>query len=156
MSVNFTLSVNESPKNKIGKTLGGTPKSFDCLLKDDTSIIDPVLIIETADSLAGYNYMYSSDFGRYYFINNIECIGYNLWRISAHVDVLETYKDAIKANTAILERQTNFYNTYISDPEWPTYAYKNVVCFDFDKGTGSNDFENGANCTYVLTVAGGA
>ena len=139
MSITFKLYVNGSPREKIGKTLSGE-KSFDCLLKEDTSILDPVLILESPDNLSGYNYMYCETFGRYYFINNIESVGNNLWRITAHVDVLETYKTQILANTAILDRQTNFFNTYLNDDEWPVYSYDEVITFMFTQ----------------LTVAGGA
>lgn len=149
MSITFKLYVNESPREKIGKTLSGE-KSFDCLLKEDTSILDPVLILESTDNLSGFNYMYCETFGRYYFINNIESVGNNLWRITAHVDVLETYKTQILANTAILDRQTNFFNTYLNDDEWPVYSYDEVITFKFSDSA----FIKEPN--YILTVAGGS
>lgn len=149
MSVNFTLYINGSPKNKLKKTLSDA-KSYDCLLKDDTSILDPVLVLETADNLSGYNYMYCAEFGRYYFINNIEAIGYNLWRISAHVDVLTTYRDKILANQAVIKRQQFKFNTYLNDPEWRVYANEDVITFKF------SDSEFTKTLDYVLTVAGGA
>lgn len=148
MGVGFKLYVNESPREKIGKILSAE-KVFDCLLKEDTSVLDPVLILESDTTLSGYNYMYCEDFHRYYFINNIESIGNNLWRITAHVDVLETYKTQILANNAILDRQTNFYNTYLNDDEWPVYSYDDVITFKFT----SSEFIKAAN--YVLVVAGG-
>jgi hypothetical protein len=148
MSITFKLYVNESPREKIGKVLSGE-KSFDCLLKEDTSVLDPVLILESEDNLSGFNYMYCETFGRYYFIHNIESVGNNLWRITAHVDVLETYKSQILANTAILERQTNFYNTYLNDDEWPVYAYNDVITFKFT----DSQFTKAAN--FILAVAGG-
>lgn len=147
MSLTVTLYNSSSPVEKIGKTLtsGGT---YSCSLKDTTSILNPVLIIRTSDPVYNYNYLYIQEFGRYYFINDIKSVNNNVWEISAHVDVLETYKTAILANSAVIRRQTNKYNTYLNDPEWKTYAYEQIAAFKFPNTPFSKDLK------YILTVAG--
>ena len=147
MALSVTLYNSASPVEKIGKTLtaGGT---YSCTLKDTTSILNPVLIIRTSDAVYNYNYLYISEFQRYYFINDIKSVNNNVWEISAHVDVLETYKTAILANDAVIKRQSLKYNTYLNDPEWKTYAYEQVAAFKFP----ITPFNKGLE--YILTVAG--
>ena len=141
------LMNNSSPVEKIGKTLsvGGT---YSCSLKDTTSVLNPVLIIRTSDPVYNYNYLYIQEFGRYYFINDIKSVNNNVWEISAHVDVLETYKVSILANNAVIKRQTGLFNTYLNDPEWKVYAYDQRLAFKFR----NTPFTK--NLKYLLTVAG--
>lgn len=141
------LMNNSSPVEKIGKTLSAG-NTYNCALKDDTSVLDPVIIIQTSDNIYTFNYMYISDFGRYYFINDIVSLNNNRWMIKAHVDVLETYKDAILSNTAVIRRQSTLYNTYLNDPEWKTYAYETIAAYKFKTTPFSKVLK------YILTVAG--
>ena len=149
MSITIELLNNGSPVEKIGKSLtaGG---SYTCLLKDKTSILDPVIILQTSDSIHNYNYMYIVDFGRYYFIKDIRSLNNNRWEISAHVDVLETYKNEIKANSAVIKRQQNMFNLYLDDPEFKTYNYERIQTLKFKNA--SNPFSK--TLRYVLTVNG--
>lgn len=141
------LMNNSSPVEKIGKTLSAG-NTYSCALKDDTSVLDPAIIIQTSDNIYTFNYMYISDFGRYYFINDILSLNNNRWMIKAHVDVLETYKDNILSNQAVIKRQTELYNTYLNDPEWKVYAYEKTVAYKFSAAPFTKDLK------YLLTVAG--
>lgn len=149
MSISVKLCHNSSPYEKIGKTLDAG-SSFDCLLKADTSVLRPTIIVDSdSASIKGYNYMYIADFGRYYFIDDIVSKNNNIWEISGHVDVLETYKSGILTNNAIIKRQQNKYNTYLNDADWNTYAYDDVITFAFSQSGFSKSLE------YLLLVAGG-
>ena len=148
MSFSVDLYVNNSPVEKIGKSLTDNHTISDVLLKRDTSILRPVLVINSAQDIFDYNYMYIPEFGRYYFIDDIRSVHDNLWEISAHVDVLETYKDEILSNQAVIRRQTNRFNTYLNDPEWKVYANENVVAYHFS----ATPFNK--NMKYLLAVAG--
>lgn len=147
MSFSVVLYKNESPVEKIGKTFSNSHTISDVVLKRDTSILRPVLLINSAQDIYTYNYMYISEFGRYYFIDDIRSVNNNMWEISAHVDVLETYKDEILSNQAVIRRQQNRYNTYLNDPEWLVYAYESVVAYKF-----TSPFNK--NLKYLLAVAG--
>ena len=148
MSFSVDLYVNNSPVEKIGKDLTDNHTISDVLLKRDTSILRPVLLVNSAQDIFTFNYMYISEFSRYYFIDDIRSVHDNLWEISAHVDVLETYKSQILANTAVIRRQSLKYNTYLNDPEWKTYAYEQVAAFKFPVTPFNKDLK------YILTVAG--
>lgn len=147
MSLSAVLKVNSSPVEKIGKTLS-EGLSFDVELKAGTSVLNPILLLSSPSGLAGYNYMYISEFGRYYFIDDIKSVRNGQWEISAHVDVLETYKDKILANTGVIRRQQNRFNTYLNDPEWRVYANENVVAYKFSTTPFSKTLQ------FVLAVAG--
>ena len=139
------LMNNSSPVEKIGKTLtaGG---SYSCSLKDTTSVLNPVLIIRTSDPVYNYNYLYIQEFGRYYFINDIKSVNNNAWEISAHVDVLDTYKTAILANEAVIRRQDKLFNLYLDDPDFHVLNYERVQTLKFPQNAFSK------NLTYVLVV----
>lgn len=139
------LMNNSSPVEKIGKTLSAG-NTYNCALKDDTSVLDPVIIIQTSDNIYTYNYMYISDFGRYYFINDIISLNNNRWMIKAHVDVLETYKANILNNNAVIKRQENLFNLYLDDPEFHVLNYERVQTLKFPENAFSK------NLTYVLVV----
>lgn len=147
MSFSAVLKVNSSPVEKIGKTLS-EGLSFDVELKAGTSVLKPVLLLKSSSSLSGFNYMYISDFNRYYFIDDIKSIRNDLWEVSGHVDVLETYATAILSNQAVIKRQQNNFNTYLNDPEWKVYANENVVAYKFSSTGFSKSLK------FILAVAG--
>ena len=147
MSITVTLKNNPSPVEKIGKTLtAGT--DFTCVLKEGTSILRPTLVLSSSSNLGSFNYMYISEFSRYYFIDDIRSAHNNIWEISAHVDVLETYKTEILANTAVIKRQEKQYNLYLDDPEFHTYNYEQIQTLKFP----ANAFDK--TLSYVLVTNG--
>lgn len=144
--MNITFYKNYSEKNHLDKnltqmgTISGT-------LREDCSVINPVIKIESFSGfdLTQCNYCYIPDFGRYYFINNIKCVG-KLFEIEAHVDVLSTYKTAIRNNKAIVSRQQNEYNLYLQDGAIKTYAFPHMQVAQFGGGF--------TNFNLILSVSG--
>lgn len=116
-------------------------------LKNETSIIDPVILIE--GDLSNYvncNYMTIPIFGRSYFIRDIKSIRTSLFEIHAHVDVLTTYAAQIRANTGIIHRQEFLWNLYLDDGSFRTYQNPMVLTREFPSGFTTQEF--------VLAVAG--
>ena len=110
-------------KNEINKTLGtGVVKS--CSVKDGMSVEDPVLYMSYDASLMSYNYIYISDFGRYYFITGREIDGKTLY-ITCHVDVLTSFKSDILSSVGTASR-SNFYNKNIPDKMVASLPGENV------------------------------
>lgn len=143
---NIVLQVNSSEKERLDKnitdiaTISGT-------LREKTSLIDPVIVIE--GDLSNYvncNYMTIQAFNRSYFINNITSVSNNLFEISAHVDVLTTYKTQIRTNDAIIARQEKKWNLYLNDGVFKTYQNPFIVTKAFPSGFTSQHF--------VFSVAG--
>lgn len=147
MSLTVTLYNNGSPVEKIGKTLTNG-SDFSCLLKDATSILRPTIEVSSSSNLSSFNYMYISDFGRYYFIDDIVSTHNNRWEISAHVDVLETYATEILNNSAVVRRQQSQYNLYLDDPDFHAYNYERIQTIKFP----TNSFNKALE--YVLVVNG--
>lgn len=149
MSFTIKLCHNSSPAEKIGKVLDSGVEITGCVLKEATSILRPVVKILTTDSsIYTYNYMYISEFERYYFIDDIVSNHNNKWEISAHVDVLETYKNGILAQSAVIRRQQNNYNLYLNDPDFMTYNYDMIQTKKFT----ASEFNKTLN--YILAVNG--
>lgn len=144
---NFAINLmnNQEELNKINKN----PTSVMTLygnLRDETSIIDPEILIEYNGTLTNVNYMYIGAFHRYYFINEIESVRTGLWRIKAHCDVLKTYAQGILGCDCVVARNENNFNLYLNDSYFKTYSNPRVQVANFpNKFTGE---------TYVLVMKG--
>ena len=148
MSFVIKLQTNSSEKVKIGKSLTDV-LSLEGTLKVETSIIDPILIIESTDEkLLKCNYMTIPSFNRSYFITNIKSVKNKLWEITAHVDVLESFKDEIRSNTAIISKQEKKWNLYLDDGTFKSYQNPLVMTQKFPKGFTAQEF--------ILITAGGS
>lgn len=143
MTIN--LYINKSEKERVTKTLSNE-KTFTGTLREQTSIIDPVISIETTENISGYNYMYIPEFGRYYYIRGIDSVKNNLWRVSGHVDVLMSFKAQILENSGVIERQENKWNLYLPDPDFQTSNKTQIQTKKFPKGFG--------NRSYILVISG--
>lgn len=151
MSFTIKLQDNTSAKNKIGKTIKDI-RELTGTLRDGTSIINPVIQFRINDisDLKTCNYMTIPAFRRKYFVTDIKSVRNNIVEISAHVDVLETYKDDIDANTAIIARssQSDLYNAYLDDNLLATYQDSYVVSYNFPQKFSKDDNN------LILCVAG--
>ena len=142
----LTLYDNASERNAVNKsinellTLNGT-------LRYESSVIDPIITIEMqSDTLLNINYAYIPEFGRYYFINNITIIRAGLWRLAMHVDVLMSFADGIKNNSAIIQRNENEYDLKLNDGLFVTQQNPRKSVHQFPSGFTNFDF--------VLAIAG--
>lgn len=92
---------------------------LDCLIKTQSSIINPVIEIKT--NPIDYNYCYIEKFKRYYFISDIV---YNLgtWLVTLNIDVLASFKSDILGSNQYILRSASDYNDDILDTIYPTKA----------------------------------
>lgn len=143
----LTLYANTSEANRLVKDISEIA-TYSGTLREAASILDPVITIETdSNTLFTANYAYIPDFGRYYYIEEITAVNNKLYQIRLHVDVLMTYAEKIKEQTAIIQRQENRYNLYLNDPMFKTYQNPIIVTKAFP-----NKFD-AISC--ILLVAGG-
>lgn len=139
MSFAIELMYNGDEYNKINKnpasrlTVQGT-------LKEETSIVDPVVLIEYDGTLNNVNYARISEFNRWYFITDISSVRTGLWRVAMHCDVLKTYSEAILGSSGVIARQENDFNLYLNDPSFKAYQYSNIVTKVFPYGFNSQAF----------------
>lgn len=113
----LTLITNASEHNVIGKSLT-VRKSIVGVLKQDTSMVNPTFILDyDSDYLTDINYVYCSDFHRYYFIDNIIARTGSRVELVCRVDPLESFKNSILNQTVVINKQQNIgdSNLYIND-----------------------------------------
>lgn len=146
MAFDIILQVNESEKNKVTKTLTEI-MTVSGVLKSETSIIDPVIMISCElSNVTKCNYITIGSFGRSYFVNNIRSIRSGLVEFSCHVDVLTSFADSIRENTAIIRKQESKWNLYLNDGSFKVYQNPMVLTKAFPSGF--------TNQKFVLAVAG--
>jgi len=146
MSFSIVLQQNNSERNKVDKDLTNI-LTVTGELKSETSIVDPVIMIECdLSDVANVNYMTISAFGRSYFVNNIRSIRNGIVEFTCHVDVITTYAAEIRANSAIVRRQENTWNLYLNDGSFKVYQNPLVLTKEFPSGFSTQEF--------VLAVAG--
>ena len=122
-------------------------ETFSGWLREACSIIDPVIVFEEpVTSFATANYMTIATFGRSYFITEIVSLTAQLTEIHAHVDVISSFADEIKANNGIVLRQAHDWNLYLADDVIRCYANPIVHTMAFPSGFSGS--------SYVLLVAG--
>jgi len=126
--------------------------TLDGTLKDNTSITNPVITIEKTSNPVSYayNYMYISQFGRWYFIDDIVNIHNNIWEIHASCDVLFSFMNDIKSSYGVIDKYENqgTSNVYFDDGSFIMDARKDVQVMEFPNGLN----ETGS---YILICAGG-
>lgn len=140
----INLYRNTSPPNYVNKSITEVI-SLEGTLREPTSIIDPVVIVER-DSPMGFNYVHIPIFNRYYFVTGISSEVSNLIAIAMHVDVLMTYKDEIMQMNAIIKRQENQYNLFLDDGIFKAYQNTKHKVIKFPIGF--------TQFSYILALAG--
>ena len=142
------LYTNLSDKVVVDKNITQIGSDITGTLREGCSIIDPIIKFEgtVGTNLTSANYAYITEFGRYYYITNIKCVG-KLFEVQMHVDVLKTYDAGIRSNSAVISRQERNYNLYLQDGVFKTYSQPHIQVAQFP--TGFSDFE------FIFSVAGG-
>lgn len=159
MSFEVRLGVTESPRNKISKSLVGHNWTYtlEGTLRDACSIMNPSIEIRTGQTtdialptLSKCNYMYIPNFNRYYFITDITSYRNTLAIVHGHVDVLKTFEDQIKDNTALVKRASdkNYYTKMLDDGCFKVRANPHIVVKRLTGDTFTNKGE------FVLAVSG--
>lgn len=144
MTVDFFT--NNSDANTLEKSFtAGTTKTGN--LKEPCSIEAPEITFSNSGVIP-YNYCYIPAFGRYYYIVDQTLLSNNRVRLSLKVDVLESFKENIKALNAIIEVSTNSNNKYLPSPLWVSTVKCKTDIVTFPSGL--ND--DGA---FILITAGG-
>ena len=151
MKVEFYSTKND--RKKINKVIGGKiGESNSVIIKDMTSIITPILEL-TASTVGNWsivNYAYIPEFGRYYFVDNVELEHDGLVAISLSIDVLKTYAENLMSTQFMIARSESLWSPYYIDNEYPLMNRRVV---DMIPIGGIPQSATGKK--YTLTVAGG-
>ena len=120
-------------------------------MKKSTSTTNVIIEVEKSNPVAyNYNYMYISEFKRYYYIDDIVNISNSRWEIHASVDVLYSFKNDILLTQAIIDKTEieSASNLYLDDGSFVMDSRKYNEVKEFPNGLN----ENGS---YILICAGG-
>lgn len=136
---------NKSENNRVDKDITN-PVVLEGEMRDQLNLINPTIMV-TSKTLINSNYCFIKDLERYYFIVDITAFRKDVYIINLKCDVLMTYSDSIKEQTAVLARQELKNNYYLTDDQFKIYNFPDVLVKEFPSG-----FLNKAN--FVLLVAG--
>lgn len=130
MSFPVKFMYNNEPMNMINKTPTEV-FSVTGTLRDESSIVDPEIIIEHENPVGGglqqgANYAYIGIWNRFYYIKDIVAfrsyedenrVLHNLWKVSMHCDVLKTFAEGILGSPCIVAKTGgDDFNLYLPDP----------------------------------------
>ena len=119
-------------------------------LRHPSNVVSPEILIEIGNP-SSFNYMYIPDFGRYYYIDEMESVRTGLWRISATVDVLMSFQteilnlDVIVSDLSVGESQAS---TYMEGAQWKSTVKTKTDVIQFPAGL----LDTGE---YILITSGG-
>ena len=85
-------------------------------------MVSPSVIMDFGQTAPTYNYAYITEFGRYYWVNEITSIGGGLWRVDMSCDVLASFKSAIGSASKYILRCASESDGDVVDMKYPTKA----------------------------------
>ena len=139
---------NLSLPNVLNKTVS-TTATYDAQMVtaiDDKQIVVRVALPYSAVNWKAINYMEVD--GAYYFIDSVKHVANGISEINGSIDLLMTYRDAIKQLNVLAERSTSHGSRDIADPLQASEGGERVNTLIFPK---INDGE--ANGAYILSTS---
>lgn len=142
------LCTTTSPRNYVFKDIVRTQV---CRgeLREESSIIHPVILIESERIPKDINYLRIQEFGRYYFVEDIVSVRNKLWRIHASVDPLMSFSDELMTCGGVLVKgeRNSTVNLMLDDGSFKVFSDPVIVTKQFPAGFPGQ--------SYVLALAGG-
>lgn len=140
----LNMYTNTSDNRYLHKSITMLAENVPCTFKDDTSAVNPTIIISPDAYNAACNYVYLSDTDRYYFVTD-RIFSQQRVELNLSVDVLMSFN--FSNCDCIALRSSNKYNMYLDDNEYARLQYNEVYTKPFP-----NAFSKTLN--YILMIAG--
>ena len=146
----------KSAPNVVNKTLSEVVTFEEVIFKEDTSLLNPTIIINGVSNASSYtiedigtsNYFSIPKVNRYYFITDITMMSGGRVAITGKVDVLMSFKSDILGSTQLIVRQEKKTNNYLIDTDIPLSSKKQVIEHEFGDSITDSGY-------YILAVNGG-
>lgn len=146
----------KSAPNVVNKTLSEVVTFEEVIFKEDTSLLNPTIIINGVSNASSYtienigtsNYFSIPKVNRYYFITDITMMSGGRVAITGKVDVLMSFKTDILGSTQLIVRQEKKTNNYLIDTDIPLSSKKQVIEHEFGDSITDSGY-------YILAVNGG-
>ena len=145
MTVRFYKTFSKRRNSTKQPAISDAYTDITCTLKEPTSIKNPSFTF-TGDDF-GYTYAYISDFGRYYFVNEVISVGKGLVQYNLEEDILASNKTAIGSTVAHIAYSSSGYDTDIMDIRIAAKTTKTIKKHEYTPTIFDDD-----GC-YILTVA---
>jgi len=147
MAFTIVLQNNTSAKNVVNKTLAAV-LSLTGELKEDCDLSNPKIVIQS-QAVPDFNYFTIDAFKRSYYKTALVNIAADLWEISGRVDVLNSFKNYLGNQKAILldTRETGG-DAYVLNDVYMTTVKTKTDIMAFPSGL----LDNGE---FILVTAGG-
>ena len=130
--------------------------TFNCKPYSDYNISAPnLLIVNATGAIANNNYVYISDYGRYYYVDSVTVGRNGIYIVQLSVDVLMTYAEAIKNLSATISRQENIGINDIVDSLLPLQNRKELAVIEFESSEFNITNATQTSNNFVLNVSGG-
>lgn len=143
------LMNNRSLPNVLNKTVS-TTATYDAQMVttiDDKQIVVRFHLPYTAVNWKAVNYMEVD--GAYYYIDSAKHIANGVTEINGSIDLLMTYRDAIKQLNVLAERSTSHGSPLIADPLRASEAGAEVKVSSFTSSIGEAE----STGTYILSTS---
>ena len=140
----YTMTGDPHSFNKSLSSLG----DFSCDFKNIIDVETPEVYVAAGATYDQANYMYISEFGRYYYAKARAGTG-NVITFECESDPLMSFKDQILACPAVIARNPWHFDLYVPDPKLPIEARTTSAVIEF-----SNDPFSGTDNCYILTTIG--
>lgn len=121
--------------------------SYDCVIKQPSSIDNPTFVIQDASFNMAFNYAKWDN--TYYFVDSIVTVRNNVWEVKCVIDVLATYKAEILASTQYVCYSSLSGGTWLPDTRIPVLKQTQT-----SRATASLASLFNTNGFYVLTATG--
>lgn len=158
-------------KNSTAQPALNSGTRFSCQLKDETGVMNPVLLLNDASNgmpnpftPSYFTYAYIDKFERYYYVTDWQYVN-GLWNVFLSVDVLASFKTAIGNLSEYVVRSSASFDTSVADIMYPTatdYAVsKSTIDLNLDMTgfyilgiiSNSSAVSEGAISYYIMTAA---
>lgn len=146
-----TFYYNKSDSRYLNKEIEAKYSNISIQILEPASVIRPTLRVSSGLIGQGVNYVYIQELERYYYIKNWT-MDNGYIQMDCEVDVLMSYRAAIKDKYIIAKRSENKYNLYLPDDKFKLYNYPKVQTLTFTPKT-SLQFDMNVS-QYVLVTTG--
>lgn len=112
-------------------------------------------LVISLQTVLSCNYAYIQVFGRYYYVDNIECVRNNLFRLYLSCDVLMSFKKEIFNQTALINRNEFDFDLFLKDNnivkrDTYDFIFMNYSNFMIDNYTGTESFAVDTSSTHYI------
>ena len=158
VSVEFFAMLKKINSTKVPNRPADVFMTENCVLKEPTNVIRPVLRLKIATSMGSpdfLNFAYIGEFTRYYWIRSWENVSNDIWVCYLEEDFLASWKGTIGSATKYVLRSASNYNGDLIDTHYPAKSehYQRTPS-DMPSGASWTTPFTISNCTFVLGIIG--